>query len=59
MANILFPIALIGVAALVWGGIKIIRQGARKHQGVLMLIAALVLLLNVLIWVVPVKAISG
>ncbi len=54
MANILFSIAMLGVFALVWGGIKAIRQGARKHHGVLMLIAALVLFGNVLIWVVPV-----
>jgi len=46
---ILQSIAMIAVFALVWGGVVVWRKGDRQ-KGVLMVIAAVVLLGNVLIW---------
>ena len=46
---LLQSIAVIAMFALVWGGIRTWRGGDR-FKGVLMLIAALVLLGNLLIW---------
>lgn len=54
MANALLIIAMLGVTALAAGGFWMIVKGAERRKGVLMLIAALVLLCNVLIWAVPV-----
>lgn len=48
---LMLSIAVLAVFALVWGGIRIFRSGDRQ-KGVLMLVAALVLLGNVLIWTV-------
>jgi hypothetical protein len=51
--NITFSIAICAVFALVWGGIWMIRKGNERQKGALMIIAALVLLGNVLIWSWP------
>lgn len=50
-AQVLLAIAALGVLVLTWGGIKLIRRGDRQ-KGALMLVAALVLLANLLIWTV-------
>ena len=50
----LLSISMLAVFALVAGGGWIIATRDNKKQGVLMLIAALVLLGNVLIWAWPV-----
>ncbi len=42
-------IAILAVLALSWGGVTVLRRGDRQ-RGVLMLICALVILGNVLIW---------
>ena len=54
MATILLTIAMLGVTALAAGGLWLITKGAQRRKGVLMIVAALVLLGNVLIWAVPV-----
>lgn len=46
-------IAMIAIIALTWGGVKQVRNPEDRKRGWLMLIAALVLLGNVLIWAVP------
>jgi hypothetical protein len=47
---ILLSIIMLAVFALVWGGIAMIRRGVTdRKRGVLMIVAALVLLGNVLI----------
>ena len=46
----LLSIAVLAIFALVWGGAwAIVRRGERR-QGILMIVAAFVLLGNVLIW---------
>jgi len=45
----LATVALLAVCALLWGGVVTFRRGDRQ-KGVLMGVAALVLLGNVLIW---------
>lgn len=44
-------IAVLAVLALAWGGVTVLRRGDRQ-RGVLMLLCALVILGNVLIWTV-------
>ncbi|SFK12528.1 hypothetical protein SAMN03159338_3309 [Sphingomonas sp. NFR04] len=44
-------IAMLAVLALAWGGVTVLRRGDRQ-RGVLMLVCALVILGNVLIWTV-------
>ncbi len=51
----LLSISMLAVLALVLGGGWTIFKRREKKQGVLMLIAALVLLGNVLIWAWPAK----
>jgi hypothetical protein len=48
---ILFSLVAIAVGALVWGGVTTLRGGNRQ-KGVLMLVCALVLFANLLIWTV-------
>lgn len=51
----MLSITMLVVAALLWGGIILIRRGKLdRKRGILMLVAAAVLLGNVLIWAVPV-----
>jgi uncharacterized membrane protein YozB (DUF420 family) len=49
---VLLSIAMLGAFALIIGGAVLIRRGNRR-KGVLMLVAAAVLLVNVLIWSIP------
>ena len=49
----LLSISMVAVFALAIGGGWIVARRAEKKQGVLMLIAAVVLLVNVLIWAWP------
>lgn len=48
-ASTLMALAVAGIFALIWGGVLLIRRGNRQ-KGVLMLICAVVLTGNVLIW---------
>lgn len=50
-ASTLLAIAMLGVGALIWGGVTFIRRGDRQ-KGVLMLMCAVVVLGNVMIWTV-------
>ena len=50
----MLSITMVVVVALLWGGISLVHKGADRRRGILMLVAALVLLGNVLIWTVPV-----
>jgi len=43
-------LAMIAAILLVLGGIRLIRRGENRQQGWLMLVAAMVLVGNVLIW---------
>ncbi|WBY17686.1 hypothetical protein PF049_05965 [Erythrobacteraceae bacterium WH01K] len=52
MASVFLSIAMLGVFALAVGAVLLWRRGVRKQAG-LMIVAALVLLANVLIWTVP------
>ena len=45
-------VAMIAAFLLILGGIRLIRRGEHRQQGVLMLVAALVLVGNVLVWTV-------
>lgn len=51
MASTLLAIAMLGVFALAIGAVVLLRRGERQKP-VLMVIAALVVLANVLIWTV-------
>lgn len=46
---VIASIVMAGVIALGWGGVQVIRKGDRQ-KGVLMLVAALVVFGNLLIW---------
>lgn len=49
--DLLYSIVMLAVAVLTVGGIRLLRKGGdNRKQGWLMLGAALVMLLNVLIW---------
>ncbi|OAN57095.1 hypothetical protein [Sphingomonas sp. TDK1] len=48
---LMMSIAVLAVLALAWGGVTVVRRGDRQ-RGVLMLVCALVILGNVLIWAV-------
>ncbi|MGJ8537878.1 MAG: hypothetical protein ACSHW2_12050 [Parasphingopyxis sp.] len=52
-ANIALSIAMFAVFALGAGGIYLWAKRSERHRGLLMLAAALVILVNVLIWTVP------
>ena len=51
--GLLLSLAMLGVFALIFGAITIWRKGDNRKQSVLMLVAALVLLGNVLILTWP------
>lgn len=51
LASVLLSVAVIAMFVLVWGGIVLIRRGERT-KGVLMIVCAVVVLGNVLIWTV-------
>ena len=50
---VLQSIAVLAAFALVWGGIVLIRRERERQKGVLMIVAAFVLLANLLIWAWP------
>jgi hypothetical protein len=49
--SLMLSIAVIAMFVLLWGGVRTFRGGDRQ-KGVLMLVAALVLLGNLLIWTI-------
>jgi len=51
--DILLSVAMLVVIALAWGGIFLVRRGTDRKRAVLMLVAAAVLLGNILIWTWP------
>ena len=50
IASAALTIAMIAVLLLIGGGIRLIRRGEHRQQGWLMIVAAMVLLANVLVW---------
>ncbi|MEG3180364.1 hypothetical protein [Sphingomonas sp. LT1P40] len=50
-ASTLLALLMLAAGGLVWGGVTILRRGDRT-KGVLMLVCAVVLVGNVLIWTV-------
>jgi len=50
IASASLAIAMIAALLLVLGGIRLIRRGVFRQQGWLMIVAAMVLVGNVLIW---------
>jgi hypothetical protein len=46
-------ITMIAVAALIWGGVWLLRRGNDRKRAILMLAAAGVLFANVLLWSWP------
>jgi hypothetical protein len=52
IASAALAIAMIAVFLLVAGGIRLVSRGEHRHQGWLMIVAAMVLLGNVLVWTV-------
>ena len=52
IASAALGIAMIAVFLLILGGIRLIRRGEHRQQGWLMIVAAMVLLGNVLVWTV-------
>jgi hypothetical protein len=48
--SLFLGIAMVAVFALTFGAIKLLRRGEDRKRGWLMLVAAMVLLGNVLIW---------
>ncbi|WP_293974980.1 hypothetical protein [Sphingomonas sp.] len=53
-ASVAYSLAMLACLALAWGGIWLIAKRRDRRRGILMLIAAAVLLGNVLIWVMPI-----
>ena len=49
----MLSITMLVIVALLWGGFRLLREGKDRRRGWLMLIAAAVLLGNVLIWTLP------
>jgi len=53
MSNLILSILMLAGAALLAGGIYILRRGTNRKQGLLMLVAAAVMFANVGIWTIP------
>ncbi|MEH6662892.1 MAG: hypothetical protein V7679_14685 [Parasphingorhabdus sp.] len=53
MSNLILSILMLAGAALLAGGIYILRKGTNRKQGLLMLVAAAVMFANVGIWTIP------
>ncbi|AMO71628.1 hypothetical protein [Sphingorhabdus sp. M41] len=53
MSNLILSILMLAGAALLVGGIYILRKGTNRKQGLLMLVAAAVMFANVGIWSIP------
>jgi len=52
IASAALAIAMIAAFLLLLGGIRMVRRGEYRQQGWLMIVAAMVLLGNVLIWTI-------
>ena len=52
LSDWVMALAMIACFLLVFGGIRLVRQRQSRKQGVLMIVAALVILMNVMIWTV-------
>ena len=52
IASAALTIAMLAAVLLALGGIRLIRRGENRQQGWLMIVAALVLVGNVLVWTV-------
>ena len=50
IASTALAIAMLAVFVLAAGGIRLVRRGDYRQQGWLMIVAAMVLLANVLVW---------
>ncbi|ATW05625.1 hypothetical protein C8024_16980 [Sphingopyxis sp. BSNA05] len=53
MSDLILSILMLAGAALLAGGIYILRKGSNRKQGLLMLVAAAVMFANVGIWMIP------
>ena len=53
LASTLLSVAVLAVFALAIGGVWLVAKRRERNKGALMLVAALVVLGNVLIWAVP------
>ncbi len=53
MSETILSLAMLAAAALIWGGIRLIRRAKETRKGWLMIVAALTFLGNVLIIVWP------
>ena len=51
----MISIAVLAVFALAWGGVVALIKRRDRLRGILMIVAAVVLLANVLIWTLPVR----
>ncbi len=54
MTNLILSILMLAGAALLLGGIYILRKGINRKQGWLMILASAVMFANVGIWTIPV-----
>lgn len=54
MTNLILSLLMLAGAALVAGGVYVLRKSINKKQGWLMLLAAAVMFANVGIWTIPV-----
>ena len=52
----ILSVAMLAAFALAWGGVWLVVKRRDRKRGWLMVVMAVVLLVNVLIWAVPVKA---
>ena len=50
LSDWVMALAVIASFVLFLGGIRVVRSGQSRKQGVLMIVAALVILMNVMIW---------
>jgi len=54
MTNLILSVLMLAGAALLAGGIYMLRKGINRRQGWLMILAAAVMFANVAIWSIPV-----
>ena len=52
----ILSIAVLASFALAIGGVWLVRRGSDRKRGVLMIVMAVVLLANVVLWAMPVRA---
>ena len=52
VSSIAMTVAMIASLILVFGGVRLLRDRQSRGRGVLMIVAALVLIMNVMIWTV-------